>query len=144
MNYSSLFNTTDYSTNDISCENLTVSSTLTNSGTLTQSNVATFSDAVSFLSTVSGFIASSSDVSFTYTELTKTFTITINNNTINPNKLIAGTTGQMIQTNGSNVVWNTMSGDATISSTGVITVSKASQIYINGDSGNSFNPLTFF
>ena len=75
MNYSSLFNSTDYSTNDISCENLTVSSTLTNSGTLTQSNVATFSDAVSFLSTVSGFIASSSDVSFTYTALTKTFTI---------------------------------------------------------------------
>ena len=35
MNYSSLFNSTDYSTNDISCENLTVSSTLVNAGTLT-------------------------------------------------------------------------------------------------------------
>ena len=144
MNYSSLFNSTDYSTNDISCENLTVSSTLVNAGTLTQSNVATFSDAVSFLSTVSGFIASSSDVSFTYTALTKTFTITINDHTINPNKIVEVTTGQMIQTNGSNVVWNTMSGDATINSSGVITVSKALQIYINGDSGNSFNPLPFF
>ena len=52
MNYSSLFNSTDYNTNDISCENLTVSSTLVNAGRLTQTNVATFSDAVSFLSKV--------------------------------------------------------------------------------------------
>ncbi len=63
---------------------------------------------------------------FTYTPSSRTFNISTPVNSIDPTKLIAGTAGQIIQTNDLNdAVWIDMSGDAIINANGVMTVDKS-------------------
>lgn len=59
------------------------------------------------------------------------------------NKLAAGTSGQLLLTNGSTPTWTSMSGDATISNTGVVAVSAATGNFSVGGTLSVLGVATF-
>ena len=87
MSYIGLLNESISSTytNVSASDDLTIGSSLRNLGSLTQIGAATFSGSLSGLVAT---VSNGADLTYTYTPASKTFTIQINNNSINNAKLI--------------------------------------------------------
>ena len=87
MSYMGLLNESISSTytNVSASDDLTIGSSLRNLGTLTQIGAATFSGSLNGLLTA---VSNGTDLTYTYTPASKTFTIQINNNSITNTKLL--------------------------------------------------------
>ena len=100
MSYIGLFNETDISTDTATVDTIVINTNLSSLGTKTLNNTTLTGSLTGFTTVGEG------ETIFSYTPSTRTFNISTPVNSIDPTKLIAGTAGQIIQTNDLNdAVW---------------------------------------